>query len=92
MRVYEVTRPLRDQVETAKSDVRFLTESKAAVAKELAQVKDALASRNNEKNKLTKSGELLERKLQEAEALLKRKEFKKVRTEFIKDSFKQGGS
>ena len=78
MRVFEVVEPLRDQVETGKADNRFLSESKAAALKELAQVKDELAKQIGEKNRLVKSDQEKARGLKDAEEQIKKKEFKKV--------------
>ena len=78
MRVFEVVQPLRDQVETGKSDCQFLVESKAAIAKELAKTKDELSRHINEKNSLAKSSQDLERKLKDAEEIIKKKDFKRV--------------
>ena len=78
MRVYEVVKPLRDQVEAGKCDRRFLTESKSAVEEESARVKDELVKLIDEKKKVSKSCKELETKLKEAEERIKENDFKKV--------------
>ena len=79
MRVYEVVRPLRDQIEAAKADKRFLTESKAALIEEVKQIKDRLGQREKDIQRLLKTSQDWETKCKNAEERVKVKEFKKVR-------------
>ena len=78
MRVFEVVKPLREQVDAAQNERRFLSESKSSQAKELAQLKDELGRQIEEKRRLVKSVKDLEMKLKDAEERIKQKDFKRV--------------
>ena len=78
MRVFEVVKPLREQVDAAKNERQFMSESKATLAKELAQLKDELGRQMEEKRRLLKSNKDLELKWKDAEERSKQKEFKRV--------------
>ena len=83
MRVFEVVKPLREQVDSAKAEHKFLIESKAATSRELSQLKEELAKQVDEKKRLLKSGKEMESKLKDADARNKEKEFKRVGTSCV---------